>query len=309
MRPGSPTRSPRGSHPRCGVRLPCVRVGHDHAENTRPRAQANFVDRSQDENRTLTPLRGRVRRKSCARAGHPHAGPCMQVAEGWDRLAPTELLSRCGRSVRPTDPEVPPARPLPRVEIYANGACKRNPDGPPAAGASSCPAGAIARNCTAGHRVARDPLRPTLLGSRPGCGRCSDSHAWRLRTPSPPGMPSCKTCAAATPRSPPTCRSRAESASHSTTSRHPSDRDASPAPGASTFRLQQRNRPPANPSWGEIVTTPDFVIEVIIERARALTRSCLTFAEAGWSSGAGACQSLGMVIPRRPSRATSSAAT
>ena len=29
-----------------------------------------------------------------------------------------------------TEPEVAPALPLPRVEIYTDGACKRNPDGP-----------------------------------------------------------------------------------------------------------------------------------------------------------------------------------
>ena len=29
-----------------------------------------------------------------------------------------------------TDPEAPPARRLPHVEIYTDGACKRNPDGP-----------------------------------------------------------------------------------------------------------------------------------------------------------------------------------
>ncbi len=29
-----------------------------------------------------------------------------------------------------TEPEAPPAQPLPRVVIYTDGACKRNPDGP-----------------------------------------------------------------------------------------------------------------------------------------------------------------------------------
>lgn len=29
-----------------------------------------------------------------------------------------------------TEPEAPPAPPLPRVEVYTDGACRRNPDGP-----------------------------------------------------------------------------------------------------------------------------------------------------------------------------------
>jgi DDE domain len=64
---------------------------------------------------------------------------------------------------------------------------------------------------------------------------------WRLRAP-PPGMPSCRTCAAATTRSPLTCRSVIESASRSTALPYPSDRsELAGESAADRLRLQQRN--------------------------------------------------------------------
>ena len=47
-----------------------------------------------------------------------------------DRLDPASYRPGVTDVFAETDPEAPPARRLPRVEIYTDGACKRNPDGP-----------------------------------------------------------------------------------------------------------------------------------------------------------------------------------
>jgi transposase-like protein len=69
-----------------------------------------------------------------------------------------------------------------------------------------------------------------------------DSNAWPRCAPSRPGTPSCRTCGAATTRSPPTCRSVIGCASPSTSLRYPSNRSQVPAtPEADTLLPQQRN--------------------------------------------------------------------
>ena len=54
-----------------------------------------------------------------------------RAPDGLGRLASTRAIVRGVIDLfAETDPEVPPAEPLPRVEISTDGACKRNPDGP-----------------------------------------------------------------------------------------------------------------------------------------------------------------------------------
>ena len=66
----------------------------------------------------------------------------------------------------------------------------------------------------------------------------------RLRcAPSPPGTRSCRTCAAATTRSPPTYRSMIESASRSTNSRSASDGDRTIRPAPPAPRLVNATTP------------------------------------------------------------------